>query len=54
MWLFTIYGMYSATQSIDPDVMQVRARNENHLKNLTEKFKILEKYSEISLDMGTD
>ncbi|MFC1850879.1 hypothetical protein ACFL27_11855 [candidate division CSSED10-310 bacterium] len=56
MWLFTIYGMYSATMSEkDRDIVKVRARNAQHLKNLINRFPVkLKKHSTIHTDVGTD
>jgi hypothetical protein len=64
MWIFTKYGFFSAVcarqgsgghgQSIDPDLIMVRARVRDHLTALIQRFTNLLGESEIQEFHGTD
>lgn len=54
MWLFTKYGFYSTAcgrkgdgnygNPVNPDIIMVRARTEQHLLNLQDRFPVLQEY----------
>ena len=54
MWITTTYGFFSLTRVMDSEMMQIRARNESHLKNLMEAFPQYFVGSEINTKYGTD
>lgn len=61
MWIFTKYGFFSAvcaresaeSRVVDPDMLMVRARQIQHLRDLQEHFTALQEF-EIVNNEGTD
>jgi hypothetical protein len=55
MWIFTVEGFFSivcasrADRSVDPDLLMVRARRREHLRNLQRRFQELREFSVIVL-----
>ena len=49
MWIFTVYGFYSVTQpASEPDSIQIRTRQRDHLTRLQKRVHPLREYKIIS------